>query len=163
MDPRGKFSRPTVLWVLRVVLIDLALIARVAKNPGTSWRTVNSSVLEAGRQLLSADPIRFDGVRVIGADEDVWRHIPSEEAYVTVVIDLTPILDVDGPVRASGHGDRQVEDDGQVLAHSTDDVVSARRRGRGDRLLHAPPVRARVGVTVVDELTGTAGRERVRT
>lgn len=66
MDPRGKFSRPTVLWVLRVVLIDLALIARVAKNPGTSWRTVNSSVLEAGRQLLSADPIRFDGVRVIG-------------------------------------------------------------------------------------------------
>jgi len=45
------------------------------------------------------DPHRFDGVRVIGVDEHVWRHTRRGDKYVTVIIDLTPIRDDTGPAR----------------------------------------------------------------
>jgi transposase len=48
---------------------------------------------------LINDPNRFDGVRVIGVDEHVWRHTRRGDKYVTVIIDLTPIRDGTGPSR----------------------------------------------------------------
>ena len=42
---------------------------------------------------------RFEGVRVIGVDEHVWRHTPYGDKYVTVILDLTPIRDRRGPSR----------------------------------------------------------------
>ena len=54
--------------------------------------------------MLINDPGRFDGVKVIGVDEHVWRHTRRGDKYVTVIIDLTA-----GPRRhrsseAAGHG-----------------------------------------------------------
>src|SRR5699024_7659394 len=44
-------------------------------------------------------PSRFDGVRVLGVDEHVWRHTPFGSKYVTVIIDLTAIRDRTAPSR----------------------------------------------------------------
>jgi transposase len=49
--------------------------------------------------VLINDPARFDGVKVIGIDEHVWRHTRRGDKYVTVIIDLTPIRDGTGPAR----------------------------------------------------------------
>jgi transposase len=49
--------------------------------------------------MLINDPARFDGVKVIGVDEHVWRHTRRGDKYVTVIIDLTPVRDGTGPAR----------------------------------------------------------------
>jgi hypothetical protein len=49
-------------------------IARIAEGLGVSWNTANDAVLAEGHRVLIADPHRFDGVKVIGVDEHVWRH-----------------------------------------------------------------------------------------
>jgi transposase len=52
-----------------------------------------------GRRILIDDLHRFDGVKVIGVDERLWRRTRPCEKYVTVIIDLTPIRDRTGPSR----------------------------------------------------------------
>ncbi len=56
-------------------------------------------VLAESRRVLIEDPARFDGVRVLGVDEHVWRRTRRGDKYVTVIIDLTPIRDGTGPAR----------------------------------------------------------------
>jgi transposase len=56
-------------------------------------------VLAEGQRVLLDDPTGFDGVRVIGVDEHVWRHTRRGDKFVTVVIDLTPVRDRTGPSR----------------------------------------------------------------
>ena len=62
-------------------------------------RAANTAVLAEGERSLINDPTRFEGVRVIGVDEHVWRHTPYGDKYVTVILDLTPIRDRSGPSR----------------------------------------------------------------
>ena len=62
-------------------------------------RAANTTVLAEGQRLLINDPARFDGVRVIGVDEHVWRHTPYGDKYVTVILDVTPIRDRRSPSR----------------------------------------------------------------
>ncbi len=63
-----------VLWALKSVVIDRLSIARVAGSLRSSWHAVNGAVLDAGPALLSDDPTRLDGVRVLGIVEHCWRH-----------------------------------------------------------------------------------------
>ena len=74
-------------------------VASVAEGLAVSWNTANDAVLGEGRRVLISDPARFDGVRVIGVDEHVWRHTRRGDKYVTVIIDLTPVRDGTGPAR----------------------------------------------------------------
>jgi transposase len=74
-------------------------VARVAEGLAVSWNTANNAVLAEGQRVLIDDPRRFDGVRVIGVDEHVWRHTRRGDKYVTVIIDLTPVRDKTGPAR----------------------------------------------------------------
>ncbi len=97
--PRAKLSRPAVLWALKCLVIDRMSISRIAASLGAAWHTVNTAILATGQQLLVDDPNRFDGVRVLGVDEHVWRHTPFGSKYVTVIIDLTPVRDKTGPSR----------------------------------------------------------------
>jgi transposase len=80
-------------------VIDHLTVSRVAAGLGVSWHTANGAVLAEGRRRLIDDPHRFDGVRVIGVDEHVWRHTRFGDKYVTVIIDLTPNRDKTGPAR----------------------------------------------------------------
>ena len=98
-DPRAKLSRAAVRWALTGVVVHHVTVARIAQALGVSWNTANTAVLAEGARLLINDPTRFDGVRVIGVDEHVWRHTPYGDKYVTVILDLTPIRDRSGPSR----------------------------------------------------------------
>ena len=69
------------------------------RDSDVAWDTANDAVLAEGKRVLIDDPERFDGVRVLGVDEHVWRHTRRGDRYVTVIIDLTPIRDNTGPAR----------------------------------------------------------------
>jgi transposase len=51
--------------------------------------------------IVAADITRLDGVRVIGVDEHCWSHTRrhGEDGFVTVIIDLTPVLEGTGRAR----------------------------------------------------------------
>jgi transposase len=74
-------------------------VSRIAEGLGVAWNTANDAVLAEGKRVLIDQATRFDGVRVLGADEHVWRHTRRGDEYVTVIIDLTPIRDGTGPAR----------------------------------------------------------------
>jgi transposase len=98
-EPRAKVSRRALRWALEALVCQHLSVARVAEALAVSWNTANNAVLAEGRRVLIADPARFDGVRVIGVDEHVWRHTRRGDKYVTVIIDLTPVRDKTGPAR----------------------------------------------------------------
>ena len=98
-DPRAKLSRSTVRWALTGVVVHHLTVARISQALGVSWNTANTAVLAEGARLLINDPTRFEGVRVIGVDEHVWRHTPYGDKFVNVILDLTPVRDRRGPCR----------------------------------------------------------------
>ncbi len=98
-QPRAKISRGGLRWALVAIVCQHLTVARVAEALGVSWNCANTAVLAEGQRVLIADPTRFDGVRVLGVDEHVWRHTRRGDKYVTVIIDLTPIRDGTGPAR----------------------------------------------------------------
>lgn len=98
-EPRSKLSRGGLTWALKALVVDHMSISRIAANLGVAWNTANDAVLTEGHRRLINDPTRFDGVRVLGVDEHVWRHTRFGEKYVTVIIDLTPVRDGTGPSR----------------------------------------------------------------
>ena len=98
-EPRAKLSRRGLQWALEGIVVAHLTVARVAEGLGVAWNTANDAVLAEGKRLLINDPKRFDGVRVVGVDEHVWRHTRRGDKYVTVIIDLTAVRDGTGPAR----------------------------------------------------------------
>src|SRR4051794_35499559 len=84
---------------LEGIVVGHLTVARVAEGLGVAWNTANDAVLAEGKRVLIDDATRFDGVRVLGVDEHVWRHTRRGDKYVTVIIDLTGIRDGTGPAR----------------------------------------------------------------
>ena len=80
-------------------MVQHLTVARIAEGLAVSWNTANCAVLAEGQRVLIDDPRRFDGVKVIGVDEHVWRPTRRGDKYVTVIIDLTPIRDGTGQSR----------------------------------------------------------------
>ena len=136
-EPRSKLSRRALRWALEALVVDHLTIARIAEGLAVSWNTANDAVLAEGRRVLIDDPKRFDGVRVLGVDEHVWRHTRRGDRYVTVIIDLTPIRDNTGPA-------------------SLLDMVEGRSKQAFKTWLAARPKQWRAGVEVVamDGFTG---------
>jgi len=97
--PRAKLSRRARAWALQGMVVAHLSVARIAEALAVSWNTANAAVLAEGRRVLIDDPTRFDGVRVIGVDEHVWRHTRRGDKYVTVIVDLTPVREGTGPSR----------------------------------------------------------------
>lgn len=98
-EPRAKLSRRGLRWALEGIVCQHLTVARIAEGLGVTWNTANNAVLAEGRRVLIDNPSRFNGVKVIGVDEHVWRHTRRGDKYVTVIIDLTPIRDGTGPSR----------------------------------------------------------------
>ena len=98
-QPRTKLSRRALTWALQGIVVGHLSVARVAEGLGVAWNTANDAVLAEGKRVLIDDEHRFEGVRVLGVDEHVWRHTRRGDKYVTVIIDLTPIRDGSGPAR----------------------------------------------------------------
>jgi len=141
----GELSRRGLRWALEAIVCQHLTVARVAEGLAVSWNTANDAVLAQGRRVLVEDPGRFDGVRVIGVDEHVWRHTLRGDTYVTVIIDLTPIRGGSGPARLL-------------------DMIEGRSKQAFKQWLAARPQAWRSGVEVVamDGFTGfktAAGQE----
>ena len=98
-EPRAKLSRRGLRWALEGIVVQHLTVARIAEGLAVSWNTANDAVLAEGRRVLIDDPQRFDGVKVIGVDEHVWRHTRRGDKYVTVIIDLTAVREGTGPAR----------------------------------------------------------------
>jgi transposase len=99
--PGWSTTRRCARHILRRLMIDRATIAAVARELGLSWDTVNGIAMDATAMIVAADTTRLDGVRVIGVDEHRWSHTRrhGEDGYVTVIIDLTPVLEGTGRAR----------------------------------------------------------------
>jgi hypothetical protein len=92
-------SRRGLRRALEGIVCQHLTVARVAEGLGVAWNTANDAVLAEGKRVLIEDPARFEGVKVLGVDEHVWRHTRRGDKYVTVIIDLTPIREGSGPAR----------------------------------------------------------------
>ncbi|MGP5045892.1 ISL3-like element ISAar19 family transposase [Glutamicibacter ardleyensis] len=97
--PRQKISRTGLRWALVGLVCHHLSVSRIAEGLGVSWNTANEAVLAEGQRLLIDDPTRFDGVKVLGVDEHVWRHTRTGDKYVTVIVDLTAVRDGTGTAR----------------------------------------------------------------
>ena len=98
-EPRAKLSRRGLRWALEGLVVQHLTVARVAEGLGVAWNTANDAVLAEGQRVLISDKARFDGVRVLGVDEHVWRHTRRGDKFVTVIIDLTAVRGGNGPAR----------------------------------------------------------------
>src|SRR5659263_581603 len=136
-EPRAKLSRRGLRWALEGIVCQHLTVARVAEGLGVSWNTANDAVLAEGKRVLIDSPGRFDGVKIIGVDEHVWRHTRRGDKYVTVIIDLTPIRAATLPARLL-------------------DMVEGRSKQAFKQWLSERPVPWRQGVEVVamDGFTG---------
>ncbi|EFG46480.1 transposase [Brevibacterium mcbrellneri ATCC 49030] len=112
-------------------------VARVAEGLGVAWDTANDAVLAEGRRVLIDDAARFDGVKDVGVDGQVWRHTRRGDKFVTVIIDLTPVRDGTGLARLI-------------------DIVEGRSKQAFKTWLAARPQawRGRVEVVAMDGFTG---------
>ena len=97
--PGWSTTQRCARYILRRLMIDRATVAAVARELGLSWDTVNSIAMDATQTIVAADTHRLDGVRVIGVDEHRWSHTRHTDGFVTVIIDLTPVLDGTGRAR----------------------------------------------------------------
>jgi transposase len=94
-------TRRCARYICRRLMIDRATVAAVARELGLSWDTVNTIAMDATQVIVAADSSRLNGVRVIGVDEHRWSHVHrhGEDGYVTVIVDLTAVLDGTGRAR----------------------------------------------------------------
>ena len=127
-EPRAKLSRSGLAWALTGIVVQHLTVARIAEGLGVAWDTANNAVLAEGKRLLINEPARFDGVKVIGVDEHVWRHTRRGDKYVTVIIDLTPVRDGTGPARLLDMVEGRSK---QAFKTWLNERPQARRRGGG--------------------------------
>jgi len=94
-------TRRCARYICRRLMIDRATVAAVARELGLSWDTVNTIAMDATQMIVATDTTRLDGVKVIGVDEHRWSHTRrrGEDGYVTVIVDLTPVLEGTGAAR----------------------------------------------------------------
>ena len=74
--PRALLTRRACWWAIRQLRREHASVAGIARQLGTSWRTV----WRAGCPLLAAmaaDPVRFDGVSILGVDGHIWHRVST--------------------------------------------------------------------------------------
>lgn len=61
-------------WAVRQLRREHASVLGLARQLGTSWKTVWRSVRPL-LQVMDTDPSRFDGVQILGVDEHIWHHV----------------------------------------------------------------------------------------
>jgi hypothetical protein len=105
-------------------------VARIADALAVAWDTANDAVLAEGKRALIDDQARFDGVRVIGVDEHVWRHTRKGDLHrqrVHQAVSTAGDPPVDGPGRVVL---RQRRRRGLLLQSRVGSPVSARPQDR---------------------------------
>lgn len=99
--PKASTTRRCSRWILQRLAIDKMSVSAVAKALGLGWGTVNTLAMSLTKDLVYDQSGHLDGVRVLGVDEHKWKHVRGhgDPSFVTVIVDLTPVLDGAGPAR----------------------------------------------------------------
>jgi transposase len=99
--PRSSTTPRCARYVLRRLMIDRTTVSAIAAELGVSWHTVSTIAMRATATLIAATgPDRLAGVRAIGVDEHRWApRRRGTDGFVTLIIDLTPVLDRTGSAR----------------------------------------------------------------
>src|SRR6266508_2503937 len=103
--PRALLTTRACWWAIGQLRREHASVAGLARQLGTTWRTVWRSIQPLLDQM-AADESRFDGVTTLGVDEHVWHHVsakPEDQGgrgpkELTGMVDLT--RDQQGRTRA---------------------------------------------------------------
>ena len=100
-QPRAKTTRCCSRWILQRLAIDRTSVSAVAKALSLGWDLVNDLALSKIRTMVYDQPGHFDGVRVRGVDEHKGKPVRCDgsSSFVTVLVDLTPVVDGAGPSR----------------------------------------------------------------
>ena len=100
-EPRAKTTRRCTRWILQRLAIDRTSVSAVAKALGLGWDLVNDLAISKIRTMVYDQPGHLDRVRVLGVDEHKWKHVRGDgsSSFVTVLVDLTPVVDGTGPAR----------------------------------------------------------------
>lgn len=88
---RGSITRRAVAWAVGQLRREHATIQGLARQLGTSWKTVWRAV-KPELERLADDPARFEGVTTLGVDEHVWHHVDPRRRgpkELTGMVDLT--------------------------------------------------------------------------
>ena len=89
--PRGLLSTRAIRWAIGQLRREGATIQGLARQLGTTWNRLWSQV----RPVLTRaakDPVRFEGVQVLGVDEHIWHHRDPRRRgpkELTGMVDLT--------------------------------------------------------------------------
>ena len=99
--PKAVTTRRCARWILQSLAIDKMSVSATAKSLGLGWETVNTIAMSIATALVLDHPAHLDGVRILGVDEHKWKHVrgQGDPSFVTVIVDLTPVLDDTGPAR----------------------------------------------------------------
>ena len=100
VTPRGSITKRAVAWAIGQLRREHATIAGLARQLGTSWKTVWRAI-EPELMTLADDESRFDGVTTLGVDEHIWHHVDPRKRgpkELTGMVDLT--RDEHGKTRA---------------------------------------------------------------
>jgi len=104
-QPRALLTTRACWWAIGQIRREHASVAGVARQLGTSWRTVWGSI-QPLLQAMADDETRFANVTALGVDEHIWHHVSTKPAEaggrgpkeLTGMVDLT--RDQRGRVRA---------------------------------------------------------------
>lgn len=102
---RALLSTRACWWAINQLRREGASVQGLARQLGTTWRTVWRSV-EPLLEAMAADPARFEDVTSLGVDEHIWHHVSTKPIEaggrgpkeLTGMVDLT--RDQAGRVRA---------------------------------------------------------------
>src|SRR5699024_2185375 len=97
---RGSITRRAIEWAIGQLRAEHATIAGLARQLGTSWKTMWRAV-RPRLQELAEDASRFEGVVSLGVDDHLWHRVDPRRRgpkELTGMVDLT--RDAGGRVRA---------------------------------------------------------------
>ncbi len=87
--PRALLTTRACWWAIRQLRREHASVAGLARQLGTTWRTLWLAVAPL-LEAMADDEARFDGVTCLGVDEHVWHHVSTK------------------PVEAGGRGPKEL-------------------------------------------------------
>ena len=88
---RGSITTRAVGWAIGQLRREHATVHGIARQLGTSWKTVWRAV-EPELVKLAEDESRFENVTTLGVDEHIWHHTDPRKRgpkELTGMVDLS--------------------------------------------------------------------------
>lgn len=137
--PRALLTRRACWWAIRQLRFEHASVLGLARQLGTTWRTLWRSI-QPLLQEMADDPDRFDDVTSLGVDEHIWHHVDERRR---------------GPKALTGMVDLSRDQAGRARARLLDLVPGRSGKAYADWLTaRGDAFRKRVGVATLDPFHG---------